>query len=451
MKVLLARPHPPNKLSFTGILDNEPLELEYLDTILSQNGYETYIYDGIIETVDFEKTLQREMPEIVCITGYITQENTMLQYGKLSKEYRSDMITVFGGCHVQLNYERFYKEEVDFLSRSECMNTFLELIYYIDPEKKSPPLEEINGIGYRKEGKFHVNELQPADINALPIPNRDFFYKNKEKYRYLDLGEIATIKTAFSCPYDCNFCYCTLLGAGSYRVRDLNLVIEELKGISVKNIQIVDDDFMVDRKRITEFARLLKENHIEKNFTMYARADFMAENPDLVELMAEVGVKYFLVGMEAISDSALQSMNKRTTNEMNLKCIENINKTSAQCIGLFIVNVDATPKDFRDLVDWVKKAKLNLVTVSIFTPILGTPLYEEYKDRIITDKIEDWDFLHLVVKPTKMSKQRFYFEYYKMFLELCRIAKKTGLYDFLDTKYYQKRVGSYLRYRIFKK
>jgi hypothetical protein len=32
MKVLLIRPQAPNKLSFINILDNEPLELEYLYT-----------------------------------------------------------------------------------------------------------------------------------------------------------------------------------------------------------------------------------------------------------------------------------------------------------------------------------------------------------------------------------------------------------------------------------
>ncbi len=325
MKILLVRPHAPNKLSFTGVLDNEPLELEYLHTVLAQNGYDDYIFDAMIEFADFNDILKREQPDIVCITGYITQENLMLKYARLTKAYNPKVVTVLGGVHVQLNSDRFFYDYVDYLSRSECMNAFIDLIKYIDPAQTSPDIETINGVGYRadtnsSEIEFKINELRPVDINSLPIPDRSFFNNHKKHFRYLELTEIATMKTSFSCPFDCNFCYCTLLGAGKYMTRDLNLVIEEIKGIQSDNIQIVDDDFMVDRNRLIEFARLIKENNIKKQYTIYARADFMAKNPDMVELMAEIGVRYFLVGLEAINDKALKSLNKRTTNEINRNC-----------------------------------------------------------------------------------------------------------------------------------
>lgn len=450
MKVLLVRPHAPNLLSFSGILETEPLELEYLQTVLNQRGYENVIFDGMLEFIEFETVLSRESPDIVCITGYISQENIMLKYAKKCKNFSENIVTVLGGCHVQLNYERFYHNYVDFLSRSECMTAFMQLIEHIDPETRSVPITEINGLGYKNKGEnsaFTVNPLKPIDINTLPIPDRSYFYEHKEKFRYLDLKEVATIKTSFSCPYECNFCYCTLLSSGKYAVRDLNLVIEEIKGINTQNIQIVDDDFMVDRERLISFANLLKTNHIKKKFTVYARADFMAKNPDMVALMAEIGVKYFLVGLEATNDDDLNSFNKQTTNKMNLQCIENIKKTTAECIGLFIIPVTATPLDFKNLVYWVKKNNLNHATVSIFTPIPGTSLYEEYKEKIITNNVEHWDFLHLVLKPTKLSKGRFYFEFWKMYFQLYEIAKKTGIYEFLDFKYFKKLLINYFKLR----
>lgn len=450
MKVLLVRPHAPNLLSFTGILENEPLELEYLHTILKQHGYEDVIFDGMLDFIDFNIVLRSENPDIVCITGYISQENIMLNYAKKCKDFNGNIVTILGGCHVQLNYERFYHKYVDFLSRSECMTAFIQLIKHIDPEVLSVPLKEINGLGYKnkeKSSEFTINPLEPTDINSLPIPDRSYFYKKKEKFRYLDLTEVATIKTAFSCPYDCNFCYCTQLSCGKYAVRDLNLVIEEIKGIHAENIQIVDDDFMVDRERLISFANLLTQNNIKKTFTIYARADFMAKNPDMVALMAEIGVKYFLVGLEAINDDDLNSFNKETTNEMNLKCIENIQKTTAECIGLFIIPINATPLDFKNLVNWVKKTSLNHATVSIFTPIPGTSLFEEYKEKLITDKVDHWDFLHLVLKPTNLSKSRFYLEFWKMYFRLYKISKKTGVYDFLNFKYCKRLIKNYFKLR----
>ena len=58
MKVLLVRPPAPNKLSFTKVLDNEPLELEYLHTILKNNGHLEYIYDGLVEKDSIATTIK---------------------------------------------------------------------------------------------------------------------------------------------------------------------------------------------------------------------------------------------------------------------------------------------------------------------------------------------------------------------------------------------------------
>ena len=44
------------------------------------------------------------------------------------------------------------------------------------------------------------------------------------------------------------------------------------------------------------------------------------------------------------------------------------------------------------------------VTVSIFTPIPGTPLYEEYKDKITSKDFEEYDFAS-GLEPEKLTKR----------------------------------------------
>lgn len=127
MKILLARPAAPNKLSFTGVLDNEPLELEYLHTVLDENGYDDYIFDGMVEYETFENILKCENPDVVAVSGYISQENLMINFCSLAKKFNSAIKTIAGGVHVQLNYERFYSDSIDFLLRSEGMEPFLRL------------------------------------------------------------------------------------------------------------------------------------------------------------------------------------------------------------------------------------------------------------------------------------------------------------------------------------
>ena len=442
MKVLLARPAAPNKLSFTGILDNEPIELEYLHTALMENGYEDYLFDGMVEPLPYKTVIEREKPDVVAITGYISQENQMKRFALAAKQCNPNIVTIVGGVHAQLNYERFYCPQIDYIARSECMTAFIELVRYIETGKGDP--ERINGLCHNKT----ANELIPIDINTLPIPDRSHFYKYKNRFRYLDLAPVATVKTAFSCPYDCNFCYCTLLGGGKYRARDLELVIKEIEGIDCENIQIVDDDFLVDKTRIVRFIEMIKERNIRKTFICYARADFVAEHPALIEMLVEIGFKYFLVGLEAVNTSTLASYNKKTTDEINRKCVANIHKTKGHCVGLFIIGIDAAKMDFEDIISWIEDTGMKYVTVSIFTPIPGTRLYEDNKHLITSKRIEDWDFLHLVMKPSKLSKFQYYRQYYKMFMKLYHIADQTGIYDFMDIKFYQKMLGNYLKRKM---
>lgn len=441
MKVLLIRPQAPNKLSFINILDNEPLELEYLYTELQHRGIESYIYDGLIENTSVKDTISRENPDVVAVTGYITQQKLMIEYCRIAKENNSNTITIVGGVHVQRNFEAFYHDSIDFLLRSESVFAFGELITGAD-------LAEINGLIYKQDGRFIQNELVPIDINSLPIPDRSFFNKHKSKYHYLHLQEVATIKTAFSCPYSCNFCYCTLLAGGKYRARDLSLVIEELKTIESQNIQIVDDDFLVDKTRLLEFIRLVRENKIEKTFICYSRADFVASNEDLVRELRSIGFMYFLVGLEAISNEELVAMNKQVNIDENRRCIEVLRNANAHCIALMIAPLSADKEYFRKLYDFVKETKLLYVTVSMFTPIPGTPLYEEYKDRIVSDDIEDYDFLHLVLEPEKLTRQQFYKEYNKLILRLYNLAKKSGIYDFMDIEFYKNMLTGYLKRKM---
>ena len=457
MKILLVRPGAPNVLSFTNILDSEPLELEYLHTGLKEAGYDDMIYDYICQKKPFRQVLKGYEPDIVAITGYITQENMMKKFCQQVKKYNSQIATIVGGVHAQINTKVFYTDYIDYIARSESVDAFVEIVTYIGIEKGIldkadiintnliKNLSDINGLCYKTYiGEWKNNPMIPIDINSLPIPDRSFFYENRKHFRYLDLIETANIKTSLSCPYDCKFCYCTLLNHGKYRERDLNLVIEELKGIEVENITISDDDFLVNEKRLMDFVRLVRENNIKKTYVCYGRADFIASHPGIIKELADIGFKYFLVGLEAINDDELNDYNKGTKEEHNAKAIEVINATSAQCIGLMIIGLSATKKDFDDLYNWIVRHELIHVTISIFTPIPGTQLYEEYKDKLITNKVEHWDFLHLVVEPDNISKHKFYLYYRKLILKLYKRARKAGMYEYLDLEYYKKMLSKFL-------
>lgn len=454
LKVLLVRPPAPNLLSFTKILDNEPLELEYLAAALTAHGHSYQIHDGLIHPKGFEAALKAFRPDVVAITGYITQEKLMHEYCRSAKALFPSVFTVLGGVHVQLNYMRLAAPEVDFLCRSEDVWAFASLVDALSLTKGLSPssawfehLDTLSGLVYRDaEGKWMTAPMAIPDIQQLPIPDRSFFNENMQHYRYLDLTPVATLKTAFSCPHTCNFCYCTLLAGGRYQTRDIDKVLDELEAITAPNVQIVDDTFLVDSQRVTAFLDGLLARGIQKTFVCYARADDIVKHPELVARMSAQGFRYFLVGLEAIDTDQLDAYNKKTTADVNRRCAEVIKplEPNSYLVGLMIVSHEAKERDFDRLYHWVVQNGIHHVTVSIFTPIHGTPLYTQYQDAITSTDIVDWDFLHLVLEPTHLTRSAFYRAYFKLFMRLYRIAKRTGIYSFMDLDYYRRMLSSYL-------
>lgn len=49
-RILLVHPEiSRTKYNFAGVIDNEPLELEYIFAVLKNSGFEPYIWDGQVE------------------------------------------------------------------------------------------------------------------------------------------------------------------------------------------------------------------------------------------------------------------------------------------------------------------------------------------------------------------------------------------------------------------
>ena len=48
----------------------------------------------------------------------------------------------------------------------------------------------------------------------------------------------------------------------------------------------------------------------------------------------------------------------------------------------------------------------------------GTGQYEKYKDRIMTSDYRKWDFVHLTINPTKMSRMGFYARFYLLYVKM---------------------------------
>lgn len=439
---LLVHPKISNsKYSFQGIIENECLELEYASAILKEQDYIVYISDMQIEELSVEKILEMYDPDFVYVCGRAKQEPYILEICEAAKVYKSDIITIIGGIHAQLCYERMYHKDVDYILATFNLFHLLEIA-----KEDRRQITELDSICYQEEGIWKHNSPQPFDITTLPLPDRSYFYRHPERYQYLELPHIAHIRTAYSCPYECRFCLRNRMNCSTYTRRNIDSVVDEIEQIPSENIYIVDDDFLVDIRRLKRFVELLREREIHKRFVCFGRADFIAKHPDIMADLKEIGLYYVLVGLEAIDNKHLHNYNKHSKTNYNIEAIDICHSLGIHMMAMFILDLDYTSVDFRRLYRWISIHDLKHVAVSIFTPEFGLETYDTYESRILTQDITKFDYMHVVARPEKMTVQHYYAAYYFLLVRLFLKAKRDGVYDgFMDydsyIRFFLKRMG----------
>ncbi len=433
-RILLVHPEiSRTKYNFAGIIDNEPLELEYLWTALENAGFEPHIWDGQVETEPFVKRLSELSPAAVYICGRTRQEGFMKEYARAAKS--AGAVTMIGGLHAQRCASRFFTDYIDFVFTGFDPAPAAEILLGKEPRR-------VRSVCWKRGRKWVKNLSAPDDINTLPRPDRTYFYEHTDRYRYLELKPAAHVRASYSCPYRCSFCIRNAMNCGTYSARDIADVVDEIAGIECENIYFIDDDFLFGEERLRTFIRLVKERNIRKRYVCYGRADFVAAHPELMKELRDIGFYYVLVGLEAADESYLDRYSKRSDMGANEKAVNILNDLGINAMGMFITDLDFTAKEFRSIWKWVVKHDLKHAAISIYTPEMNTPEIKNYRGRLLTHDPSHWDYLHVVAKPSKLSVRAYYFHYHVLLIRLFIRAWRQGIYDFIDYKFF---IGSMVK------
>ncbi|WP_422484925.1 B12-binding domain-containing radical SAM protein [Gudongella sp. DL1XJH-153] len=429
MKILLVRPKPHKEtIGLKHVMICEPLELEYLVSNIPEElkGIcQGEIVDMILEKKTFREILQEKEPDMVLYTGYITHVGTIREMAGLTKSHLPDAITGVGGVHGEVVPEDFLDPNIDLVFGRNGVEAFQSTLRGLLSGETLEKIKRDNFEISRKELDFTLN-----------TPDRSSVSRYRKDYYYMFHNPCALIKTSYGCPYNCSFCFCKEITNGNYHSRSMESVIEEIKQIPEEEIYIVDDDFLFGREKLLKFAELLKKEGIDKKFLVYGRADFIVENRDIMELLKDVGLRAVIVGIESIRESDFVDYNKKTSREINERCIETLNKLGIELYATMIVPLDFSRDDFRQLTRWLRKQKVTFVNLQPLTPLPGTEIFDKYRDKLLYDRTEHhvFDMAHVVLKPEKMSVRMFYLRlllsYYSVVtrpVNIIRLIKEYGV------------------------
>ena len=402
MKILFVRPRPsPETIGLQHVMVVEPLELEVLAALVSSED-RPVILDMILEQEPFEYYLRREAPQVVCVTGYITHVGTMIEYCRIAKRWNPAVATIVGGVHCEVCPDHLDDESVDYRVVRNAVRVFPTLLAHVKNGHGLPA-------GVLCKGASLNRALLPPFDFSFPLPDRSLTARYRSGYFYIFHEPVALVKTAFGCPYKCNFCFCRAIVAGKYHERPLEEVFAELRQIQEKEIYIVDDDFLVGRERVERFIEENRTHGLQKSYLIYGRADFVAAHPDLMARFKQIGLRTVIVGFESFFEDELQSYAKGTDVQANREAMRVMQTCGIDCYATVIIPPHWTRHHFRHCRRVMKELGIHYVNLQPLTPLPGTGCVVEEEDLVIgRQEYAKWDLAHVTLRPRHLSVREFY-------------------------------------------
>ncbi len=231
------------------------------------------------------------------------------------------------------------------------------------------------------------------EMTAVPAPRRDLL--RREEYLVPD-----TVQATRGCRHDCSFCSVSSFFGRRIRSRAAAAVAAEVRSLPGSLVAFVDDNITT----VPSYARELFQCLIGAGKKWVGQASTaVLENAELIRLAARSGCKALFVGLESLSDAALQQVNKGFNVVTRFKdTIKRLHDAGIGIIGAFMFGFDGEDEAvFERTARFADEAHIDLPQYSILTPLPGTRLYAEMEaqGRIIDRDWSHYDGGHAVFAP----------------------------------------------------
>jgi radical SAM superfamily enzyme YgiQ (UPF0313 family) len=330
-----------------------------------------------------------------------------LKLAKIAKQ--NGAVTVVGGYHptsvpdLMLN-----QSQIDIVIRGEGEQTLRELV-----ETGSP--ENVLGCSYSKNGKKIHNENRPriADLDSIPFPARQlrqYPYKSADRITDCDV-----LMMSRGCHGLCSFCCEPSMSDGCSRCRSPENVMKEILEMAEFhankpiNVMFADPNFIGNARQVERLCDLLMEHDLNIEFGALARADMMANNPQLVRKMCQAGIVKFEMGIESPNVKDLQATKKGVATKFHKQAVKNIREHGGRAGGTFVIGLpNQTEEEIKTFPLYAKEIGLTAAAFGIATPFPGTEFYVELDEQglIFESNWDNFDEMHSVFKANYLTKEK---------------------------------------------
>jgi radical SAM superfamily enzyme YgiQ (UPF0313 family) len=400
MKIYLVAPRNPESFwTFDRILRSLKKKCVFpnlsLPTVagITPREHEVVLCDENVEPVDFDTDA-----DIVGITGYVIHKQRMFE---IAAEFRQrGKLVVAGGPFASLCPEEL-RDKVDVLFVDEAEYTWPRFL--ADYQAGQWKAE------YRQDEK--------PSMHDSPLPR--FELLKVDRYRTM------TIQFARGCPFNCEFCDIIVMYGRRPRTKTVAQVmaeVQEIHRLGLRNIFVVDDNFIGNKKEAKELLHALGDWQVANRYPIEFMTEVtlnIAQDDELLQLMRQANFTSIFVGIESPRIASLQETHKtQNLRGSILDAVHRIQRAGMEVMAGMIVGFDHDdPSIFDEQFRFIQEARIPVSMTGMLNAMPKTPLHERLKKagRLIAESVGD-QFVFTNVIPSGMSRVQLY-EGYKHLLE----------------------------------
>ncbi len=366
MRVLLAYPEIPDTFwSFKHALrfirkkaSFPPLGLLTVASLLPES-WELRLVDMNVERL---RNQDLEWADCVFVSAMVVQREGSHRLIERCQSF--EVKVVAGGPLFLTEYEDF--PLVDHFVLDEAETTLPE---FLDDLEKGCPKRV-----YKRGDAF-------PDITKSPIP----------MWELMDMEHYSSMCIQYSrgCPFNCDFCNITAMLGHRPRCKTPHQIIAELDTLYELgwrgNVFFVDDNFIGNKRNLKAevLPALIEWRKDKRGFSFQTEASInMADDPLLMDLMAQAGFERIFIGIETPDEEGLAQCNKRQNEGRDLVAdVKKLQRAGFEVQGGFIVGFDSDdPSIFQRQIDFIQNSGIVTAMVGLLQAPPGTQLYERLKE-----------------------------------------------------------------------
>lgn len=318
---------------------------------LTRDGHDVFVYDclGPGAPVDTNRQAHDILafdPQIVGFSATTSSFPDAAEIAQKIKDAKPGVVTVCGGVHVSALREILLAAypAFDYLAAGEGELTLGELAAGVDPAEIAGLIRRENGIAVANEPRKHI-----ANLDDLPFPAYEKLRGFPRDY-HLPLFSYkqtpgATMITSRGCMYSCSYCDRSVFQKG-FRYNSAAYIYDHMKYLrdkfGARHVNIYDDLFTANRRRIVELCEKLAGQPLGMNFNCAVRVGYTDD--DLLGMLKEAGCLMVSLGIESADPDMLARHKSGVSLDDVRETVSRIQSAGLRAKGLFMMGLPGRPK-----------------------------------------------------------------------------------------------------------